>query len=86
MKNWFDREPHPSDSLIYWQDRSSFARGWGLSHTDAKTFDEYVDKIRAAWDLIHGNEELKAAFELLQAAQEHKIQGEAADDAAGEDL
>lgn len=88
MLNWFGREAHPSDELIHWQDRDFFVRGWGLTHSTRKTFDEYVDDLRAAYDLVHGSidPKIKAAYELLMGAQAHKTSMEAGEDAAGEDL
>jgi hypothetical protein len=87
--NWFDRESHPSDELIHWQDRDFFGRGWGLTHSTHKTFDEYVDALRAAYDLIHGENidpKIKAAYDLLLGAQAHKTSMEEGEKEAGEDL
>lgn len=92
MLNWFGREPHPSDELIHWSDQPNFRRGWGAPvgvDGNFKTFDEYVDALRAAWDFIKGDKvdtKTKAAFELVLAATAHKQSMEAGEDAAGEDL
>jgi hypothetical protein len=89
MINWFGREAHLSDGLIHWQDRDFFDRGWGVSHSTKKTFDEYVDELRAAYDLIHGKEidpKVKAAFDLLMEAKAHKMSMEEGEREAGEDL
>jgi hypothetical protein len=90
MINWFGREAHPSDEFIHWSDQSNFLRGWGAPVThSARTFNEYVDALRAAYDLIHSDKiptEVKEAFELIQEAQAHKISCEEGERAAGEDL
>jgi hypothetical protein len=89
MINWFGIESHPSDELIHWQDRDFFGRGWGLSHSTKKTFDEYVVELRAAWDLVHGkgiDPKVKAAFDLLMEARAYKTSMEEGEKEAGEDL
>ena len=89
MINWFQRESHPSDELIHWQDGDFFGRGWGIGHSTAKTFDQYVDELRAAWDLIHGKDidpKVKAAYDLLLGAKAHKMSMEEGEREAGEDL
>jgi RNAse (barnase) inhibitor barstar len=88
MKNWFGRESHPSDELIHWSDRSSFERGWKkmLGSKTFKTFDEYVDELRAAWDLLYGDLKTHAATELLMEAQRHISDMEEGEREAGEDL
>jgi hypothetical protein len=87
--NWFGRERHPSDELVHWSDFSHFRRGWGSPVGKFKTFDDYVDALRAAYDLIHSDKvpaEVKAAYELLLEAKEHQISMEEGEKAAGEDL
>lgn len=89
MKNWFGKEPHPSDDLIHWADHSNFKRGWTSPVGGFKTFDEYVANIRAAYDLVHSNQvdpKTKAAFELLLEVTRHKEHCDTADEVAGEDL
>ena len=86
MQNWFGRESHPSDELIHWQDRDFCERGWGSPAGNFKKFDEYVDALRAAWDLLYGDLKTHAALELLMEAQRHKSSMEQGEREAGEDL
>ena len=49
--------------------------------------DEYVDALRAAYDLIYNSDpKILAAYELLIEAQHHIDSMEESDRAAGEDL
>lgn len=88
IRNWFGAVPHQSDSLVYWQDESNFARGWDmhLGNQTFKTFDDYIAALRAAWDLINSDPKLVDAFKLLMEAQGRIVDMEAGDRAAGEDL
>lgn len=86
MKNWFNRESHPTDNLIHWQDEDFCLRGWGMSMHNFKSFEKYVDALRAAYDLIASDPKMKAALDLLMEAQRHKCRMEERDDRAGEDL
>jgi hypothetical protein len=86
MKNFFGRDIHPTDELIHWQDQDFIERGWGAPVGEFKTFEEYVDGLRAAYDLIHGDPKALAAYELLAGAIRHKASMEEGEREAGEDL
>jgi len=88
QKNWFGRECHPSDSLIHWGDDhrvESFRFYWADGKFE--TFDQYVDAVRAAWDLVHKDDsKVAAAFKLLMDAKGHVDSMEEGERRAGEDL
>jgi hypothetical protein len=87
QKNWFGRECHPSDSLVHWSDDNQ--RGsWPFYWVDTKiqTFDEYIDRLRAAWDQIHSVPENAAAFKLLMDVIQHTESMEQGERDAGENL
>jgi hypothetical protein len=87
IKNSFGRDIHPTDELIHWQDRDFIERGWGAPVGEFKTFDEYVDALRAAYDLLlAGDPNIKAAYDLLSGAIRHKAAMEEGEREAGEDL
>lgn len=89
QRNWFGRECHPSDSLIHWGDdhrTESFAFYWVDNGKQYKTFDEYVDALRAAWDLVHAETTLAAASKMLLDAKGHIESMEQGERDAGEDL
>lgn len=70
LKNWFGREGHPSDALIHWMDDRTDNFYWADGHI--QTFEEYVDKIRVAYDLINNSDpNVASALKLLLAAQRH---------------
>jgi len=87
MQNFFGRDIHPTDELIHWQDQDFIERGWGAPVGEFKTFEEYVDALRAAYDLVHaGDPKVKAAYDLLTGAIRHKLSMEEGEREAGEDL
>lgn len=76
MKNVFGFESHPSDELLHWQD-DRFDRD----------FKGTIEKLRAAWDLIHnGDPAILAAHNLLMEKAADKARADQADIDAGEDL
>lgn len=86
QKNWFGRECHDSDNLIHWSDDHNRS-GFYWVDGKIKTFEEYVDAIRAAYDLVHnGDPKVATAFQLLLDAQRHISSMEEGERAAGEDL
>ena len=86
-KNIYGFDRHPTDELIHWQDQDFIGRGWGVPVGEFKTFEEYVDALRAAHDLIHaGDPKVKAAYDLLSGAIRHKASMEEGEREAGEDL
>jgi hypothetical protein len=73
MKNWFGMEPHPSDSIVHWSER-----------TTSKEFKQRIKKIRIAWDILHSTKELREASELIQEQTDNFVRSCEGELGAGE--
>lgn len=74
MKNWFNKEEHPSDELVHWSDPSD------------PTFDHDLNQLRQDWDLLVQSEHhSKALNRLLRKAAAIESLHHAEND-AGEDF
>ena len=54
MTNWWGDESHPSDGLVHWSERNG-----------TREFDERIKELRAAWDLLHSDPKIAAAFKVV---------------------
>lgn len=75
QKNWWGAEPHPSDYLVRWSEK-----------TGSEKFKARIVALRKAWDLLHSTPELIAASELLTDWTDAKAANDAAEERAGEYL
>lgn len=82
QKNSFGIESHPSDKLIHWGCVNRAER-------NTKSWNKFlvnIQKLRDAWDLLHGTPELSNACGVLMDWANDLAWGNNADDAAGESL
>ena len=75
QKNWWGAEPHPSDYLVRWSEK-----------TGSEKFKARIVALRKAWDLLHNTPELTTASELLTDWTDAKAANDAAEERAGECL
>lgn len=81
MKNWFDMESHPSDSLIHYSD---YNPNRGKRETDE--FRRTVEGIRADYDFVANTQARKLALERLLQHQYEKATADEAESQAGPEL